>query len=112
MSEPEHLLQSFRKGRGRSCNVEMRKDTLDPPRKRGRRRPSKQVEVPSVSAEKALFPEYESCKGDSPNPGDGDKNMTYYCTLENDRSTKTASLIGCESWQGPCEDCRMQFCKK
>jgi|EP00979_Chaetoceros_neogracilis_P001137 hypothetical protein len=90
----------------------MRKDTLDPPRKRGRRRPSKQVEVPSVSAEKALFPEYESCKGDSPNPGDGDKNMTYYCTLENDRSTKTASLIGCESWQGPCEDCRMQFCKK
>ena len=100
LSKPDHLLKSVRKGRGRSCNVEMKKDTLDPPKKRGRGRPRKQVEVPSASAEteKALYPDYEACKGDSPNPGHVDKNMTYYCTLENDTSAKIASLIGCESW--------------
>jgi hypothetical protein len=42
--------------------------------------------------------EYGISEDDSPNPGHVDKNMTYYCTMENDTSAKIASLIGCESW--------------
>jgi len=84
-SESEHLPQPVR-GRGRPRKDEKRNASLDPPRKRGR------------TAQKALFLEYDISKGDSPNPGHVDKNMTYYCTLENDTSAKIASLIGCESW--------------
>ena len=35
---------------------------------------------------------------DAPNPGHVDKNITYYCTQENDTAVKIASSIGCESW--------------
>lgn len=46
----------------------------------------------TLSSEPVIPPE------NIPTPGHVDKNMSYYCTLENDTSAKIAAIIGCKSW--------------
>jgi len=90
--EHEHSPMLVERGRRRS-----RENTSpEPPKKRGRGRP--RTTKASVTKAVVVPEEYGISEVDSPNPGHVDKNMSYYCTMENDTSAKIASLIGCESW--------------
>jgi len=90
--EHEHSPMLVERGRRRS-----RENTSpEPPKKRGRGHP--RTTKASVTKAVVVPEEYGISEVDSPNPGHVDKNMSYYCTMENDTSAKIASLIGCESW--------------
>ena len=94
-ASPEHEHSPVLVERGRRGSSE--KASLEPPKKSGRGRPRSTTKAPVTKA--VVVPEeYGISEDDSPNPGHVDKNMTYYCTMENDTSAKIASLIGCESW--------------
>jgi hypothetical protein len=74
------------------------------PRKRGRPRKSVEAETKKSRGRsrkqnnKTPTPQADISDENVPNPGHIDKNMTYYCTKENDTAVKIASIIGCDSW--------------
>ena len=109
LNEVESQNGKRKRGRRRKAEVEAEEEDIvftEPPVKKRRGRPPKNaglveeenIEVSKGSQQLAEEHILDILPENIPKPGHVDKDLTYYCTKENDTTVKLASLIGCESW--------------